>query len=241
MLGNRNFIESPKKIFSKKFIIAYVIFLIVAIYFTALFIDSSIKAINKNEEINILNMLSSEFNLNELKKAATSNKYAVASYDETYDSNSLKIVNYYDIDGNVSQEDKTGNIKYRIHFIQIDGLKNKTVQNKINERLKQKAYALAFNDSFVYSNVTANFSNLLSVMIYTGKEVDTVNVDLSTGNDIAFEDIFISSTTINSYLANALYKALAWNNVTSLPERIYNSRYEFNWYIWLWKQAYVIN
>ena len=213
MIKERNYIK-PQKDFSIKFIIGYIIFLIISIYITALLISSSIKSIDNDEKINLINMISSELKIDERQKTATDNKYAVSSYDETYDANSLKIVNYYDIDGNVSTEDKSEDIKYRIHYVQIEGLKNKTIQNKINEKLKQKAYALAFKDSFVYTYVTADFSNILSVIIYTNKEVDTINIDLATGNDIALEDIFVSSTTLNAYLADAIYKTLAWDNLS---------------------------
>ncbi len=36
---------------------------------------------------------------------------------------------------------------------------------------------------------------------------------MATGEDIKFEDIFVSSATINSYLAEGLYKTLAWESL----------------------------
>lgn len=196
---------------SKAFIIGYTIFLIIIIYITALAISTSIQNI-KNEEINQTNLVSSTF-IDEPKKSAPDIKYSINSYDETYDTNSLRIINYYDVDGIISAEDTTENYKYRIHFIQIEGLKNKDIQYKINEKLKQKAYTLAFNNNNVHSIVTANFSNILSVLISSDKEVDTLNIDLSSSNEIPINDIFIASTTLNLYLENALYKTLAFGTL----------------------------
>ena len=96
--------------------------------------------------------------------------------------------------------------------MQIEGLKDKNIQNSINEKLKGKAYSL--KNSNVYTYVSGNFANILSVYMYNNmEEIETLNVDLATGEEIKFEKIFISSATINAYLADALYELLAWNEL----------------------------
>ena len=198
---------------SKRFIIIYTLFIIALIYVTALGIYFSIDKINNTDQTLLESVISNV--VEEKKKIAQDTKYAINSFDETYDFNSLLIIDTFDIDGRISTENNIPNPTYRIHFIQIDGLKNKDIQYRINEKLKQKAYTLAFYDSFVDTNVTANFANMLSVLISSEKGVETLNIDLSTGNEIPFNDIFISSATINAYLSNALYKTLAWSNLQS--------------------------
>lgn len=198
---------------NKKFFIKFVIFLIILILITALAIYFTVIYLEKNNE-DTENVLENEIEAEETKKIAEDSKYAIKSYTETYDTNSLKITRYYDIDGEISTEDRyyDYNYQYHIQFIQIDGLKNKDIQNKVNERLKQVSYNL--KDRFVYTNVTANFSNILSVECSNDKgQINTLNIDLSTGDDIPLEKVFVSSATINLYLSEGLYKTLAWQNL----------------------------
>lgn len=198
---------------NKKFFIKFAIFLIILILITALAIYFTITYLEKNKK-DSENILKNEVEIEEIKKTAEDRKYAINSYTETYDTNSLKISRYYDIDGKISTEDRyiDNNYQYHIQFIQIDGLKNKEIQNRVNERLKQIAYEL--KDRFVYTNVTANFSNILSVQCSNDNgHINTLNIDLSTGEDIPLEKVFVSSATINSYLSEGLYKTLAWQNL----------------------------
>lgn len=205
-------INSNKKS-NKKFFIGYTIFLLILIYTTALCTYLTIQNIDNNKGT-FTEMLINEFG-KEAKKASSDSNYAINSYDETYDSNSLKFNLQYDIDGNVTSENKEDNYSYKIQFIQIDGLKNKDIQYQINEKIKEKAYKLSLNDNQVVTYITGNFSNILSVLIFNNKEVDTLNVDLTTGNEIPFEDLFLSHATINSYLSDSLYKTLALSNSSS--------------------------
>ena len=159
----------------------------------------------KKEENSITNI--NEVATETPKKEAEDKKYAITTYDE----NAIKIIQYYDINGTVTtnREDFSPS-DIVINFIQIDGLKNKSIQNNINERLKKAAYSLDKSKSGVATYVNANFSNILSVQFSDFDNNITLNIDLTTGNDIKLEDLFLSSAPINSYLANALYKTLAW-------------------------------
>lgn len=214
MLRDRSYIPLNKNS-NKKFIIGYTIFLVILIYLTILGIYLTIQN-SSDEKISIQNIISQEFKKNN-NASLNDSKYTIASYEDTYDSNSLNIINNYDIDGHVSTND-SDNFTYKIHFIQIEGLKNKDLQYQINEKIKQKAYTLGFNDNIVISYVAANFSNILSVLMYSNKSLDTLNIDLTTGNEIRLEDLFVSSATVNKYLTDSLYKTLAISNLQKNEE-----------------------
>lgn len=195
---------------NKKFIIGYIIFLIILIFVTIFRVYLKIEKINeaKNEEKIIVTT-------EEKEKSSDESKYLITSYKETYNDNSIKIIDYYDIDGKiVNKYEYDEDYAYNIKYIQIEGLKNKTVEKNINERLKKKAYELKekHNAENVYTYVDANFANVLSVSISTDivGQMETINIDLSTGNDIKFKDLFLPSTPINSILTDSFYETLAW-------------------------------
>ena len=204
----------PKNTFIKK----YIIFIVVLMAVTGLAIFFTINPLSKPQEEKVEEVAEEQENQEIVKNEAEDAKYAIKKYSETYNENDLKILNYVDVDGNVSiyeniYEAPDGNKK--VNYIQIDGLKNKTIQNKVNERLKSECYKLKSNN--VSSNVTANFSNILSISIsgYIREteefENSSINIDLTTGENVPFEKIFVSSAPINSYLTEGLYKTLAWD------------------------------
>jgi phosphate transport system substrate-binding protein len=133
------------------------------------------------------------------KKMAEDKIYAINSYKDTYNENSLEVTEV--LDGDIS-------------YFTINGLKNTKIQNEINEKIKNAAYGFD-TAQYVNSYVVGNFSNILSIKIIGSYEDDdkikTFNIDLSTGEDIPFEKVFVSSANVNSYLADALYEELAWN------------------------------
>ena len=208
----------PKNTFIKK----YIIFIVVLMAVTGLAIFFTINPLSKPQEEKVEEVAEEQENQEIVKNEAEDAKYAIKKYSETYNENDLKILNYVDVDGNVQlyehfYQAPTGN--KRIEYFQIDGLKNKTVQNKINERLKSESYKLKAKN--VSSNVAANFSNIISVVItgYTQEtdemECTTLNIDLTTGENIPFEKVFVSSTPINSLLAEGLNVTLAWDSKAS--------------------------
>ena len=204
----------------KKFYIIFVVVLllitIIATYITIMYINSSSKQINETKEELIEKDIDET---NEIaKRKAEDEKYALRKYSETYNENDLIFNEYIDINGEVKLRKDIPDIIIRekyIEFIQVDGLKDKQVQTKINSLLKEKSYGFE-KDKRVETIVTANFSNVLSVIVscYDGRG-DTqneihLNIDLSTGNEIPFEEIFVSSAPIKSILAEGMYKTLAW-------------------------------
>lgn len=206
--------ENKKTKGKKAFIIKYIIFVILLAGLTGICIYLNIK--NLNEKIEEYKQLNATEEVN--KKEAEDRKYLVDSYAETYNSNSIKIIHYYDIDGTITKDTGIFNnseSNYEVMYLQIEGLKNKSIQNKINQKLRQSAYDAkgAKQKVNVYSYLSANFSNVISVNIWNDEGVkNTLNIDLSTGDNIKLEDLFISSAPINSYIADALYEVLAWQN-----------------------------
>lgn len=204
----------PKAMKSKnKFIVKYIIFIIILILITAIAIFFTIKYIDKGEvAILVDSYVESEQEKEEVKKTAEDSKYAITSYTETYDTNSMQIKYFYDIDGKITKENQSSEYETYIDFIQIDGLKNTDVQDKINAKLKNAPYKLE-KEKNVWTNVTANFSNVLSVEILSDKEnqIKTLNFDLTTGEDLEFEKLFVSSAPIKSMIAGGMYEDFAWH------------------------------
>ena len=195
--------EQDAKTANKKFIIKYAIFIFILAIITTGAIWLSIKKLNKNE-----NESQTSEVINTDKPEAKDSKYAINSYNETYNENSLKIQYYAGNDQPV--EETYGGSEY----VQINGLLNKDIQNNINARLKETAKKLKEGNRRTFSYVTANFGNILSVYIHNeDSKVETINVDLTTGNDIPIEEVFVSSAPLNSLIMEGVYRNLAWGKL----------------------------
>ena len=201
----------------KTFKIFYIIFIIMLCIITIFCISSTIKNLTLDEEKLDDTIIGNEKNTKE--KKSNDKKYAIKAYTETYDSNSLKTDKYYNIEGKTITEDEYNqNVsqyenKNIVAFVQIDGLKDKDIQKKVNEKIKLKAYEL--KGKFIDTYVISSFSNMISMQFTNeNNQIDTLNIDLSTGNDITLNEIFLSSAPINSYLEDALYKTLAWQSLS---------------------------
>lgn len=189
--------EEENNVLNKKFVIRFILFMlllilvtITAIYFTFLYIDNeNTKILDRYEEEK-----SNKNYYEEKKIQAEDKKYAIKAYNETYNENSIVIK---DVDD------------YNINYIEIDGLKNVKIQNQINERIKNMAYGFKTRNVSTYAS--ANFSNILSIVFLGEFETKTLNIDLTTGNDIPLEKVFVSSAPLNLYIVNGFYKNLAWD------------------------------
>ena len=202
--------SSNKKGGSKKFFIIYILALIII---TAISIFITIRYIDKINSAS----LGAENNYVDNKIKAEDAKFALTSYTETYNENDLVIKEYIDHNGEVIEG--TLPLEYRndiyVSFVQIDGLKDKNIQKIVNNKLKDTAYGMGTNLA-VESNITANFSNIISVTItsyenYEFRERKVLNIDLNSGEEIPFEKVFVSNASVNSILSDGLYKILAWD------------------------------
>lgn len=207
-------IEQKEKI-KKSFVKRYIIFILLLIMITVVAIVITI-ILTKKPEDNIAKESTDTQQLQTKKSKAKDAYLGISNYSETYNENSINILTYIDINGDIGlfNINSRNNGQDGIEFVQISGLKDKEIENKVNEKLKNASYNLGMKN--VYSYVTANFSNILSVTIYgfdqetEHNKQDGVNIDLTTGDDIPFEKVFVSSAPINSYLTEGLYETLAW-------------------------------
>jgi len=92
----------------------------------------------------------------------------------------------------------------------LSGLKDKSVENKINEAIKKD-----FPNGF--PNMAANYNDVISVTDnptpYQGSS-KFLNFRLDTGEVLKFEDLFTSGANIVSFLSNGIYKKLAHDACT---------------------------
>lgn len=123
--------------------------------------------------------------------------------------------------------------KYEFNFEKISGLKDKTIEEKINKDIEEQTYALKSKldenpecERIVISSfVTASFSDILSVSLnysaidmdgeYSLYESSGLNYRLDTGEKLKFEDLFTETTSIKQILSQSLYEAFAWQHAYS--------------------------
>ncbi len=221
--------KKPKKPVNKRLIVLIIV-IVICILITALVIFLKIMKLNKENEESLKEDIDYVFE-EETKKEAYDKELTIKSLEETYDINDLIIKTYKDVDGKVTDitdrsNSDVGNVY--IEYVEIHGLKNKDVENKINKEIKETVYSLYDGNSEhrynIYTRVAANFSNILSIDIYkyeivqNGSSYEQVNYkniglnyDLNTGDKINLEDLFISSTPIASLIAKGAYEAMAWD------------------------------
>lgn len=91
----------------------------------------------------------------------------------------------------------------------ISGLKNKEIENNINERLKE------MKNNTKYCYVSFNVSNVFSAYC----ENNSISIDLNTGNDIILEEVFQKNSDINSILMTSFYQNICnFNAYCFIPD-----------------------
>lgn len=102
-----------------------------------------------------------------------------------------------------------------IKIPQISGLKDKEVQDKVNNDIYAKCHGLL--DEFETVNYAvyterANFGNTLSISFYVGSETSYdqiyMNYELIHGNELYLEDLFMEDTDITEIVRKAFYQTL---------------------------------
>ena len=141
----------------------------------------------------------------------------------TYRENNINIIDKEFIEG--SKVDEWDN-KININYIEIDGLKDKELQQKINKRIEEKVMSMYTEEEladdkiekiYISAYEDANYANVLSIFIYKDTwyydtneskyESDGININLINGEDIAFEELFIKGAPIKNILSQAAYEA----------------------------------
>lgn len=199
-----------KKIFIGIFIFAIISFLITGTLITM----KTGKFVGQTSGTDVNNIENQNNDLNEEK---TLNLYG------TYNQNDLKIE---------SVNERIKNVASPIVIPQISGLKNKEVENKINNDIRERIIS-KFNenlnkytqvghiDSYAYTR--ANFANVISIEISlsyqeNGEYKDEyifLNYELINGERLKFEDLFVENVDMYEMLRKAFYKVLASNSVNA--------------------------
>ena len=159
------------------------------------------------------------------RKQDDDSKYVV-HFGDTFDYNDIEVNTISIIDG--QQVDDLNSLDYskvgdQIHYVQISGLKDKVVQESVNNTIKNETINLAATNvnGHLYSSsrVSGNYGNVLSVQIMYPYKVGEkfsnqtkgLNFDLNTGELVPFEKLFVSSAPVKTILYNACMESLAWN------------------------------
>ena len=137
--------------------------------------------------------------------------------------------------------------KIEIRYLQIRGLKNKTVEDKINNEIQQIAlncYKEEIKDLNEVININvsmweaSNFANTISFELSYVAKIDDdddgfyqgykgINYDLNTGDKITFDKIFTSDVPIENVLRQGAYYTLLGNRTEdSLAGDLIVSHYE---------------
>lgn len=188
------------KISVKKIFILLAIFIVLAISITALLIFLKLNDVSTNNEYNITETKQEEI--------------IGTKKNQKYNQNDLKII----------KENVTyGALEYQT--LRISGLKNKEIENKINAELesvendfREKVLNASGENTNMYltSFVEANYSNILSVTFYASKsnanyrnELNIhkyLNYDLTTGNHLNIEDLFVPNTDVDLLVQDYIYQ-----------------------------------
>ena len=155
----------------------------------------------------------------------------------TYNQNQLKVEYYYSVNGKIKKEDELSEDEIdeisedyvSAAYIQINGLKNKNVENKINNEIKAKYTELSKKYKTIQMQETGNFADMLSIYIEAADSDEEykqygLNFRLDTGEHIKFEDLFINSAPIKNILTTAAQKRLAMSMGAEQIDTIANAK-----------------
>ncbi len=152
--------------------------------------------------------------------------YEYIDYTGMYDTNDLKIELI-----KIDQE------KIKASYLKISGLKNKKIENKINNKLYNLVNDLMDKGyKNISEDVGLNAFNILSIKTSaTGQDnkshYQAFNIDLTTGKDIKFEDV-INTKNITGPISKAYYDTASFSigarlNSISRNISMYNSCINF--------------
>ena len=219
-----------KSSFVKKLIIFTIIFAIIAVGVTvgAIIYTNNLSSDEDDPIDNTASELSVSLD-NIPNKSISEDNLGITDLTEFYNMNDLKVTETDEKKGTRIPKASwdTDTNKLSLHYVSISGLKDKNLENKINNEIKTTIDSLyteaELNDSnidriYIGANVDANFSNVLSVQIY--KNISYVNstddyyyngyglnYNLTNGEAIKFKDLFTNASIKNS-LQQLFYEVL---------------------------------
>ena len=195
------------KVNANKIVISLIIFAVISVAITTILI------IQKNNT----SVPNHENASGDVNMATKHDRIIGTKRNQKYNQNDLEIIETQ------MQEDGLEYVSIR-----ISGLKNKEIENKINEDIAREEASLKekvlsngmgeYDSRYLNEYVDANFSNVLSLAFYGSKygsnsrnqvnESRFLNYDLTTGNRLKLEDLFVPGADIDLYAQNSIYKEL---------------------------------
>lgn len=113
----------------------------------------------------------------------------------------------------------------------IKGLKNKTVEEKINSELYEKAHELTdkYRDTLTYGSfyTDANFANVLSLSFQVGFDSEPYyehirfNYSLTDGSHLTLEDLFLPDADLLNIVRESFYYSLVYGTESDVEDGNY--------------------
>lgn len=172
-------------------VIFLLIFMIICIGITIFFIFNAKKQSNKNDTTNSVT--------ESIKESIIPDNLGITSKYETFTVNPVNFEKIYLIKGT----DENAEVSY----VSIDGLKDKNIQESINNAIKSEVMDLYSKNKKgveITAKCYASFSNVMSVLVQAyGNSVHIekgLNFNLVTGDILKFEDLFTNNANIRTIL-----------------------------------------
>ena len=195
--------------------------IIFLILFTAVAVGITFVAIhytNNKKEIENISSLNNTEN-KEITGTQKDESYLSVDLLDTYDKNPVTVQEYYYLDGKVvSYEEANKDLNFDIEkynkkgkYLEIEGLKDSKIQNKINKDIKENAMKIINDGKETITEIKANFGNVISVFIYSLDDDNIIglNYKLEDGEKLKFEDLFTDKAYIKTILGQSAYKHFA--------------------------------
>ena len=167
----------------------------------------------------------------DIAEKSEDNNQEVSTVTNEKDVPGIDLKGTYNQNDLIIEEKSITKEKIEIRYLQISGLKDKTVQDKINKEIEQIAincYKDEIKDLNHVINIqvsmweAANFANTISFELsYTAKIDDDddgfyqgfqgINYDLNTGEKITINQIFTSDAPVENILRKSAYYSLIEN------------------------------
>ncbi len=139
----------------------------------------------------------------------------------TYNENSIKIQEIT-IPANEDND-------VELHYYQISGLKDKAVEDIVNNNIKASALRMSqyyspeeYQNRVQSQNIISNFANVLCFKTYASANTRAENrysgkteyhaFNLVDGGEIKFQDLFMDDTDIIAILSSEIYEDLIWDS-----------------------------
>lgn len=217
----------------KNIIIFLVIFAILSLALTYILVEnfSNITHTSNSEFVPLSGSTGTTTTLDSNPTTIEDDSKYMSEYDDMFSTNDITIIEKHYESG---KSFDVPTQEYKIYekqavYVQIDGLKDENIEMAINKKIKDEVVKLldmkdsdTLARSIAVANIEiGNFSNILSlpILITDYQTIESppdsitnywykyLNIDLSTGNDIEFKDLFLKNANIPKIISSSIYKS----------------------------------